>query len=80
MDSRLSVGLVQVDLNTLLGDARVAYDRIKVGQLPLTCVIDVAVPLEAAFNAYVRSNSRWNNCITNFGCSVDSIDPYLQKQ
>jgi hypothetical protein len=79
IDSRLSVGLTQTELNDHLGDARVAYDRMQTKQLPLNCLRALAL-LEGAFNAYVRSNNRWNNCITNFSCDVDSINPYLQAQ
>jgi len=71
--------MTQSALNDDLGTARVAYDRIQIRNLPLNC-ISVLAPLEDAFNAYVRSNTKWNDCITNFYCDVDSIDPYLQTQ
>ena len=80
IDSRLDVGLTQSELNGYVGDASVEYDRARFGSLPTTCTLTVGVPLENALNNYIKSNNRWNSCISNFGCDVDSIDPYLQKQ
>ena len=80
IDSRLDVGLTQADLNNFIGNARVEYDRLRPNAIPESCLRKVAVKLENALNNYVNSNNKWNSCITNFGCDVDSIDPYLQKQ
>ena len=80
IDSRLDVGLTQSELNGFVGDASVEYDRVRFGSLPGTCTLTVGVQLENALNNYIKSNNRWNSCISNFGCDIDSIDPYLQKQ
>ena len=73
VDSKLNVGLVQSDFNNALGDARVAYDQLDTETILSDdyCISDVLGPLEDAFNIYVKSNTKWNKCITNFGCEVE---------
>jgi hypothetical protein len=73
VDSKLNVGLVQNDLNTALGDASVAYDNLDFDAISADeyCLSEVARPLEQAFNIYVRSNTKWNKCIQNYGCEVE---------
>lgn len=73
VDSKLDVGLVQNDLNTALGDASVAYDNLDLDAISTDeyCLTEVARPLEKAFNIYVRSNTKWNKCIQDYGCEVE---------
>ena len=72
VDSKLDVGLVQNDFGDALGDASVAYDNVDFDAISddLYCLSKVARPLEQAFNTYVRTNNKWNKCITNYGCEV----------
>ena len=72
VDSKLNVGLVQNDFNNALGDASVAYNKLESDAISSDdyCLSKVAGPLEDAFNIYVRSNTRWNKCIQNYGCEV----------
>lgn len=73
VDSKLNVGLVQSDLNDALGEARVAYDQMDIDAISSDeyCLSDVAGPLEEAFNIYVKTNTKWNKCIQNYGCEVE---------
>jgi hypothetical protein len=80
VDARLNVGISQADLTGLVGDASVAYNRVDIDDLGETggpC-LSAGAKLESALNAYSTSASRWNDCIYNYGCDVDSIDPFLQ--
>jgi hypothetical protein len=80
LDSRLSVGLVYQEYSTQVGDARVAYDRTPVRAFSPKCVTKVAVHLEDAMNAYIMADDAWNDCITDFDCDNDSIQPELQAK
>jgi len=80
LNSRLSVGLVQADYNKELGDIRVVYDRLPIEDLSPGCIRRVGIPAENAFNSYVQANNLWSDCIQDFGCDTDSIDPKLQKK
>jgi hypothetical protein len=80
LDSRLTVGLAYDEYSTQVGDAQVAYDRIPIGKLEQDCLFDVGLHLENAMNAYVKADNTWNDCIIDFGCDVDSIDPELQER
>ena len=78
MDSRLAVGLAYAEYGRQVGNIRVAYDVVPFRKLGLACVGDVGKPLEDAMNSYSSAGDRWNDCITDFSCKQDSIDPLLQ--
>jgi len=80
LDSRLSVGLTYQEFSTQVGNARVAYDQVPTGRLALDCLTGVAVHLEDAMNSYAKSESLWSNCIDDFSCDTDSIEPDLQAK
>lgn len=78
IDSRLNVGLSQAEFSTAVGDAQIAYDRIIWDHVNGACLTDVALPLEGAINRYLRANTQWDDCIWDYDCDLDSIDPKLQ--
>lgn len=78
VDARLDVGLTQAQLSDLVGDASVAYNRIDIDALGTGNCLSAAAKLEGAFNAYAGSVSTWDDCIFDYGCDVDGIDPQLQ--
>lgn len=78
VDARLNVGLSQSDLSALVGDASVAYNRIDVDELGTGVCLSAGAKLESAMNAYSKSTSQWSDCIYDYGCDVESIDPNLQ--
>lgn len=41
--------------------------------------MDVAIHLEEAMNSYIKGDNIWGDCITDFSCSTNSIDPQLQE-
>jgi hypothetical protein len=71
--------LVFQDYTNRVGDVSVEYNRIRFGALPANCTLEVGVPLENALNSYIDANNRWNDCIGDLGCSLDSIEPRLQR-
>lgn len=79
LDSRLSVGLSYDEYGTAVGDVRVEYDQVRIGQLEPACVSGVGLPLEDAMNEYAKAASTWGDCIGDFDCDMDSVDPELQE-
>lgn len=80
LNSRLSVGVPFADYSQLVGSVRVAYDQVGFIHLKPDCLLQVGSPLEDALNSFAKAGSQWNDCIQDFDCAVDSIDPDLQKQ
>lgn len=80
VESRLAIGLPYADYRDRVADARVAYDRIDFGELEQACVSEVGVFVEQGLNRYQRAATRWGNCIADFDCDTDSIDPALQRE
>lgn len=82
VDARLNVGISQADLSDLVGDASVAYNRIDIDELGETggSCLSAGAKLESAMIAYSASSSKWSDCIYDYGCDVDSIDPFLQAK
>lgn len=80
VDSRLSVGVSNDEYGRRLGDVRVVYDRLVNGpalnRVTRPCITKVAVPLENAFNGYIKVLGEWSDCIQDYACdfSVGQID------
>lgn len=74
VSARLDVGLNMQEYSKAVGDASVAYREGDPGELDVDCLGDVAVPVEAALNQYIKAARRWNKCIQDIDCDVDSID------
>jgi hypothetical protein len=77
IDSRLDVGLSFQDYSSKVGDMSVAYQRVRFGQLSSSCVAALVL-LEKAHNKYVSAYNKWNDCIGDFGCSLDDIEGDMQ--
>jgi hypothetical protein len=80
LNSRLAVGLPYDDYSRQVGSIRVSYDQVPFSQLDLDCTSGVGLPLEDALNNYVKAGNTWGDCIEDFNCDVDSIDPELQSK
>jgi hypothetical protein len=80
IDSRLGVGIQVEDYTQRVGDARVEYDQVPFRQTDQDCVLEVGVPAEDAINLYIQAGNIWNNCIQNFGCSLDEVEPKMQRK
>jgi hypothetical protein len=79
LHSRLGIGLPYADYRDRVGDVRVAYDQVNFGALELPCVVGAGSPLEDALNEHVSAQDVWGDCIEDFGCDTDDIDPELQE-
>ena len=79
-NSRLDVGMSFADYGDQVGDISVAYDRIPIGQMEQDCLFGPGVTSEKAGQAYTDAYNVWNDCISDFGCDIDTIDPELQSE
>ena len=79
VDARLDVGMSFAEYGEAIGDVSVAYNGMSAGNLDFDCLA-VAVQGENAFNSYTRAYNIWNDCIGDFDCSTDAIEPDLQSQ
>jgi hypothetical protein len=80
LNSRLGVGLNFQSYSDRVGDARVAYDRIEADELDYDCINRVGVPAEKALQLYLDAYNIWNDCVSGYNCSNDSITPKLQRK
>jgi hypothetical protein len=57
-------------------------NRLSVGQRAerIAPLQQVGLPAERALNLYVQAGNTWNNCIGNLDCSLDDIEPQLQRR
>lgn len=81
MDARLDVGLNRSQYGDRMGDVSVAYNRLDATTLVgkgAGCIA-TAVLLEEAFNEYIQANTAWGDCIASSSCSMDSVQPKLQR-
>ena len=79
IDARLDVGLSQQEYSDLLGAASVAYSRIEASELGRGACLSAGAKLEDAFNSYNTVASPWGDCIFDYSCDVDDLDPMMQK-
>ncbi len=79
LDSRLDLGLTYADYGDKVADAKVAYDRVRFGELDTACVVSAGKPAEDALNEYLSAYSTWKDCIEASGCQTDSIKTELQN-
>lgn len=79
-ESRLNVGMTFADYGQQVGDVSIGYDRMPINRMDFNCIGGPGIAGEKAFNSYTAAYNTWNNCIGDFNCDTDSIDPELQKQ
>ena len=80
LGSRLGVGLRPEAYSTTLGDARVEYDKIDWEATDAVCAQKIGKPLVDAFNLYLKASNRWEECIQDYDCDLDTDElPGMQK-
>lgn len=79
LKSELTVGMSFSDYSRTVREASVAYGRIDVAELSDDCRTEVGIPLEDAFNRHIKAEDLWGDCIDDYTCDTDSIDPRLQR-
>lgn len=81
VDSRLSIGMTQTEYSDALGEVQIAYDRLNLRRADVSCVSQVGIPAEKAFNQYVKANNRWSDCIVDLYCDLDAdAMPAIQER
>jgi hypothetical protein len=84
LGSRLDVGLTYSQYSSALGDIKIAYDHASeaggADAGALDCLTAVGLPAEEALNQYMKASSKWSDCIDDYSCSTDSIQPALQSR
>jgi hypothetical protein len=81
LDSRLTgVGVNYQDYLQRVGDVSAAYGQVAIPQLPAECLTNVGIHAEGAMNAYIEAGDTWSDCVGDFGCDIDAIDPELQER
>ena len=87
LNSRLGIGLSYDEYTDTVGGLRVTYDRIdwdandEVDPADaLKCIQDVGLPAEKALNLHAKATRTWGDCLDDFDCVMDDVDPTLQKR
>jgi hypothetical protein len=79
LDAQLQVGLSYSEHSDAIQETAIAYNRIAFDNLELDCLHKVGLSAEKAYRKFAQADSVWNDCISDFGCDSDSIDPELQN-
>jgi cell division protein FtsB len=79
IDAKLDVGQSVGEFGDAVADASVVYSRIDADELSAECV-PVGVELESALNKYISVASTWDDCVYDYDCSTDSIQPQMQRK
>src|SRR5688500_7971453 len=78
LNSRLGVGLNKPAYSEKLGDISVVHDAaVREGPFESGACIDNMRKLESAFTAYTDAGNKWDACIRETGCSMDTVQPQL---
>jgi hypothetical protein len=83
MDSlrrRLAVGVTFDQYAAEVRGIRSTYLEIPVKQVEIDCLAAVATPAERAFNRYIEAADDWGECVSEAGCSSETIEPALQRR
>jgi hypothetical protein len=83
MDSlrrRLAVGVTFDQYAAEVRGIRSTYLEIPVERVEIDCLSAVATPAERAFNRYVEAANDWGECVSEAGCSSETVEPVLQRR
>ena len=79
LNGQLAINITYQEYRRMLGRVSTAYNGINVGALDAGCLDEAAVPAEKALNSYIQAENTWSDCIDDYNCDLDSIDPKLQR-
>lgn len=82
MDSlrrRLAVGVTFDQYVAEVRGIRSTYREIPVERVEIDCLAAVATPAERAFNRYIEAADDWGECVSEAGCSSETVEPVLQR-
>jgi hypothetical protein len=46
----------------------------------IDCLDAVGTPAEQAFNRYIQAANDWGECVSEAGCSSETVEPVLQRR
>jgi hypothetical protein len=82
MDSlrrRLAVGLTYDQYVAEVRGIRSTYEKIPIDGVEIDCLAAVGTPAEKAFNRYIEAANDWGECVSEAGCSSETVEPVLQR-
>jgi hypothetical protein len=82
MDSlrrRLAVGLTYDQYVAEVRGIRSTYEKIPTDRVEIDCLSAVGTPAEKAFNRYIEAANDWGECVSEAGCSSETVEPVLQR-
>ncbi|HWC48943.1 MAG TPA: hypothetical protein VG448_08680 [Solirubrobacterales bacterium] len=83
MDSlrrRLAVGVTFDQYVAEVRGIRSTYRKIPTRQVEIDCLGAVGTPAEQAFNRYIQAANDWGECVSEAGCSSETVEPVLQRR
>jgi hypothetical protein len=83
MDSlrrRLAVGVTYDQYVAEVRGIRSTYRKIPTRQIEVDCLASVGTPAEQAFNRYIEAANDWGKCVSEAGCSSETVEPVLQRR
>jgi hypothetical protein len=83
MDSlrrRLAVGLTYDQYVSEVRGIRSIYRKIPTDRVEIDCLSGVGTPGEKAFNGYIEAANDWGDCVSEAGCSSETVEPVLQRR
>jgi hypothetical protein len=82
MDSlrrRLAVGVTYDQYVAEVRGIRSTYRKIPTERVEIGCLDAVGTPAERAFNRYIGAANDWGECVSEAGCSSETVEPALQR-
>jgi hypothetical protein len=82
MDSlrrRLAVGLTYDQYVAEVRGIRSTYRKIPIDGVEIDCLAAVGTSAEKAFNRYIEAANDWGECVSEAGCSSETVEPVLQR-
>ena len=82
MDSlrrRLAVGVTYDQYVAEVRGIRSTYKKIPIERVEIDCLDAVGTPSERAFNRYIEAANDWGECVSEAGCSSETVEPVLQR-
>jgi hypothetical protein len=82
MDSlrrRLAVGVTYDQYVAEVRGIGSTYKKIPIDRVEIDCLAAVGTPAEKAFNRYIGAANDWGECVSEAGCSSETVEPVLQR-
>lgn len=83
MDSlrrRLAVGFTYDQYVAEVRGIGSTYRKVPTDRVEIDCLSAVGTPAEQAFNRYIEAANDWGECVSEAGCSSETIEPVLQRR